>query len=154
MRFMRRPADAAPAAHGPQQTFLAVDKQDARAYTRFVRPARGDPEEGPCARRQESAYGTGDDPAPRVARRRPHGARPSRGQRARLQLGRRRHLVRKDELRSRNTHVLALPGANDFDQCETVGSVIYFRPVVENDGTVRLDTAGFEKLVAVAEGSG
>ena len=58
----------------------------------------------------------------------------------------------KSNFDTENAHVLQLPGANDYDQYETVGPVIYFRPVAETDGKVTLDKAGFAKLVAVAQG--
>ena len=60
----------------------------------------------------------------------------------------------KSNFAAQNAHVLALPGANDLDHYETVGSVIYFMPVVENEGKAPTDNTAFDKLVAVAQGRG
>jgi hypothetical protein len=154
MPFIRGPVDAAAASHGPQQTFLALTKDDDGTYSRLhdtlasitkkahARAVKNLPTTPETFQQLETisanlrelghhefnvlVFNTADDAA-------------SYG---------------KTNLEAENAHVLALPGANDFDQYETVGPVIYLRPVVENDGTVHLDKSGFERLVAVAEGNG
>jgi hypothetical protein len=56
------------------------------------------------------------------------------------------------QIEAQNTHVLGLPGSGDINKYKTVGSVVYFADVLENEGQINFDQAAFDKFVAVAQG--
>jgi hypothetical protein len=150
--FVRGPLDQAALAHGPQQTFVAVDTQTNQTYARLqtelvtitktahARAVKNLPTTPETFKRLEAlsanfkalahrefnvyVFNSADDAS-------------SYG---------------KTNFETQNAHVLTLPGVNDLDKYETVGAVIYFMPVPENNGKLTFDSAGFEKLVRVAQG--
>jgi hypothetical protein len=152
--FIRGPVDAAAASHGPQQTFLAVDKDTDQTYGRLYEQ---------LASITKKAHARAVKNLPTT----PETFRLLTTLSANIKsLGYREFNVLvfntpddassygKTNFAAQNEHVLALPGANDFDQYKTVGAVIYFMPVVESEGKVHRENATFDKLVAVAQGNG
>ena len=152
--FIRGPVDAAAASHGPQRTFIAVDKNTDQTYSQLY---------AQLAAITKKAHARAVKNLPTT----PQTYQLLETLSANIKaLGHHEFNVLvfntaddattygKTNLAAQNAHVLALPGANDFDQYKTVGSVIYFVPVVENEGKMHLDKASFDKLVAVAQGNG